>query len=107
VLSSEDIQAEFEAQAVSFNERELSPHDDLVYTPAITLCALLSHVLFTGARRSCRAVIRVAVLFADCGRHVSGTNTGVYCRARGKIPHTMIRRLTKSVAHGREVATPN
>ncbi|MFM8580349.1 MAG: IS4 family transposase, partial [Planctomycetaceae bacterium] len=108
VLTAEDMQAEFEVEGVSFSERGSNSDDGLVYTPAITLWALLSQMLFTGAQRSCRsAVIRVAVYCALCGRRVSHTNTGACCRARAKIPHTVIRRLTQRVARGCEAAAPD
>ncbi|MFM8223025.1 MAG: hypothetical protein ACKOJF_29300 [Planctomycetaceae bacterium] len=107
VLTAEDMQAEFEAEGVSFSEREIIPDDGLVHTPAITLWALLSQMLFTGAQRSCRsAVIRVAVYCSLCGRRISQTNTGACCRARAKIPHTVIQRLTQRVARGCEAAAP-
>jgi hypothetical protein len=105
VLTAEDMQAEFEVEGVSFSERGSNRDDGLVYTPAITLWALLSQMLFTGAQRSCRsAVIRVAVYCSLCGRRISHTNTGAYCRARAKIPHTVIQRLTQRVARGCVVA---
>jgi putative transposase len=108
VLTAEDMQAEFEVEGVSFSERGSNRDDGLVYTPAITLWALLSQMLFTGAQRSCRsAVIRVAVYCSLCGRRISHTNTGAYCRARAKIPHTVIQRLTQRVARGCEDAVPD
>ena len=43
--------------------------DDVVYTPAVTLWAFLSQMLFADEQRSClAAVARVAVLWAVLGR---------------------------------------
>ena len=54
----------------------------VVYTPAVTLWAFLSQMLFTGAQRSCvAAVARVSVLWASLGQKVCDSNTGAYCRA--------------------------
>ena len=55
VLPADDIQAEFKAEAVSLSDLDLSPYDDVVDTPAITLWAR--------------------------GRHISEMNSGDYCRA--------------------------
>lgn len=104
-LTADDLQAAFDAERVSFCERD----DDtkLVYTPAVTLWALLSQLLFTGEQRSCvAAVIRVAAFWALSGRTVSGTNTGAYCRARAKIPYAVVERLTQQVATRCEAAAP-
>ena len=43
--------------------------DDAVYTPSITLWALISQVFFSAEQRSCKAaVLRVAALWAAWGR---------------------------------------
>lgn len=79
--------------------------DDAVYTPAITLWALVSQVFFSAEQRSCKAaVLRVAVLWAVLGRRVCDTNTGAYCRARSKIPFEAVRDITKRLARGAEAA---
>lgn len=107
-LTADEMQAAFDAEGVSFGERADDSAEGLVYTPAITLWALLSQMLFTGEQRSCRAaVIRVAAYFALLGRQISDTNTGAYCRARAKIPARVIERLTQQVATGCEAAVPD
>lgn len=71
-----------------FDEHEIDFGNDLdaIYTPAITLWALISQFFFSGEQRSCKAaVIRVASLWAALGRRVCSTNTGAYCRARLKL----------------------
>lgn len=92
-LPAEKIQAVFDQEDASFAQ-----DDDAVYTPAITLWAFLSQVLFKGEQHSCRAAVaRVVVLWATLGKQVSG-NTGAYCRARAKVPVVVIQRLTLDLA---------
>jgi hypothetical protein len=105
-LTAEAMQAAFDTEGVSFGERD--EDSGLVYTPAITLWALLSQMLFTAEQRSCRAaVIRVAAYFALLGRTISDTNTGAYCRARAKIPARVVQRLTQQVARSCEATVPD
>lgn len=94
VVESELFQQAFDEHAVDFGDEE-----DAVYTPAITLWALISQVFFAEAGRSCKAaVMRVAALWATLGRCVCDTNTGAYCRARLKIPFEVLRDITRRVA---------
>lgn len=94
VVDSELFQQAFDEHAVDFGDEE-----DAVYTPAITLWALISQVFFAEAQRSCKAaVIRVVALWATLGRCVCDTNTGAYCRARLKIPFEVVRDITRRVA---------
>ena len=63
-LPEEAIQKAFDQEGVSFGNDE-----DAVYTPAITLWAFLSQVLFKEEHRSCvAAVARVAVLLVALKR---------------------------------------
>lgn len=94
VVNSELFQQAFDEHAVEFGDEE-----DAVYTPAITLWALISQVFFAETQRSCKAaVMRVAALWATLGRRVCDTNTGAYCRARLKIPFEVVRDITRQVA---------
>jgi hypothetical protein len=102
VITEESIQAAFDEQAVSFGD-----DDDSVYTPAITLWAFLSQVLFKDEHRSCvAAVARIAVLLIALKREPCSSNTGAYCRARAKLSETAIHRLTTDVAEGCERKIP-
>ncbi len=77
-LPEEAIQQAFNQEHVRFAEDE-----DAVYTPAMTLWAFLSQVLFKDEQRSCiAAVARVAVLLVTLERKACSCNTGAYCRAR-------------------------
>ena len=86
-------------QAFDEHQVDFGNDDDVVYTPAITLWAMISQVFFAGAQRSCKAaVLRVASLWATLGRTVCDTNTGAYCRARLKIPFEAVREITRQIA---------
>lgn len=90
----------FDEHGVAFGK-----DDDAVYTPAITLWALVSQVFFSAEQRSCKAaVLRVASLWAALGRRVCGTNTGAYCRARLKIPFEAVQAITQRLARDAEAA---
>ncbi|MEO8498340.1 MAG: IS4 family transposase, partial [Planctomycetota bacterium] len=94
VVDGELFQQAFDRHAVDFGD-----DDDAVYTPAITLWALISQVFFAETQRSCKAaVMRVAALWATLGKTVCDTNTGAYCRARLKIPCEVVRDITRHLA---------
>lgn len=98
VLSEEAIEKAFDDEDASFAE-----DDDAVFTPAVTLWAFLSQVLFKDEQRSCvAAVARVAVLLTALSRGPCSSNTGAYCRARGKLSEKVIRQLAVSVGEGCE-----
>ena len=97
-LPEDAIQKAFDDEDVSFADDE-----DAVYTPAITLWAFLSQVLFKDEQRSCvAAVARVVVLLVALERGPCSGNTGAYCRARGKLSEKVIHQLTLDVADGCE-----
>ena len=96
VLSEDRIQAAFDEEGVAFAQEE-----DEIYKPPLTLWAFLSQVLFHGEQRSCvAAVSRVVVLLVALGQEPPSGNTGAYCRARAKLPVSVIRRLACEVADG-------
>ena len=98
VLTEASIQKAFDDEGAGFAEDE-----EAVYTPAITLWAFLSQVLFKDEQRSCiAAVARVAVLLVALERGRCSTNSGAYCRARGKLSEKVIRQITISVGEGCE-----
>jgi hypothetical protein len=81
VIDSDQWQAVFDEHEIDFGSDE-----EAIYTPAITLWALISQAFFKGEMRSCKAAVgRVAALWAMLGKTVCDTNTGAYCRARAKI----------------------
>ena len=98
VLEEKTIQKAFEDEKADFADDE-----DAVYTPAVTVWAFLSQVLFKDAHRSCvAAVARVAVLLVALERGPCSTNTGAYCRARCKLSEKVIRQLAVEVGEGCE-----
>lgn len=104
VLSEEHIARVFDEANASFAQDD----DNRVYTPAVTLWAFLSQVLFKAEQRSCAAAVsRVIVLLVALGRKPCSENTGAYCRARAKIPTEVIRRLTTDVADAAEKLVPD
>jgi len=98
VLSEDAIQKAFETEDATFADEP-----DAVYTPAVTLWAFLSQVLFKGEQRSCvAAVVRVGMLLATLEREPCSSNTGAYCRARGKLSEKVLHQITITVAKGCE-----
>ena len=97
-LPEEAIQAAFDAEDVAFAQKE-----DDVYTPALTLWAFLSQALFKEEQRSCLAAVsRVVALLVGLGRPACSSNTSTYCRARRKLPESVLRRLVYETADGCE-----
>ena len=77
VIDCDCWQAVFDKHEIDFGSDEGS-----IYTPAITLWALISQAFFKAEMRSCKAAVgRVAALWATLGEKVCSTNTGAYCRA--------------------------
>ena len=88
-LSEERIEQVFREADASFANAEQDP----VYTPAITLWAFLSQVLFKAEQRSCLAAVsRVAVFLVAIGHKACSKNTDAYCRARAKMWNRIFER---------------
>lgn len=103
VLPEGKLHQAFDEEGVDF----ASDEDD-VYTPAVTLWAFLSQVLFKDEQRSCAAAVaRVVVLLVALGKAPPSDNTGAYCRARAKLPERVLRRLVEDVAHGCQQQVPD
>jgi len=106
-LSEEEIERAFNEEDVPLWSDDEDEDEDIVYTPAVTLWAFLSQMLYRGEQRSCvAAVARVVVLLVALGRKPCSGNTGAYCRARARLPEKVLRRLTLRVAGGCEEAVP-
>jgi hypothetical protein len=79
--------------------------EDAVFTPAVTLWAFLSQVLEND--KSCRAAVarilaqRVADDQAPCSE-----DTAAYCRARAKLPATVLKRLALQAGRNLEKQVP-
>ena len=98
VLDADQWQTVFDKHEVDFGNDE-----DAIYTPAITLWALISQAFFKAEMRSCKAAVgRVAALWATLGKTVCKTNTGAYCRARAKITWEVVRDICYQIAESAE-----
>lgn len=105
VLTASRLAEAFDAEGVDFGDAD---DPDVIYTPAMTLWAFLSQMVFTGEQRSCQAAVaRVAAVEALRGRVVSDTNTGAYCRARCRIPAVVPQRLARELASDCETQLPH
>ncbi len=95
-------------EAFAEGDADFAEDEECIYTPAITLWAFLSQVLFKGEPRSCLAAVsRVLVLLVALGRKPCEKNSGAYCRARAKLSEPVIRHLTQRIAEGCESALPD
>jgi putative transposase len=75
-----------------------------IWTAPITLWALLWQVL--GPDKSCRQAVANVMMTLALTRKPDNLDTGLYCRARAKLPATVLRRLALHVGHGLEQAAP-
>lgn len=99
-LSVERLERLCQEEEVDFGQ---GPHD--IYTPELTLWALVTQVL--SASKSCvAAVARVLALAAALSRPLPSANTGAYCKARAKLPEALLRRLTVRVGTELEDRVP-
>lgn len=103
---SEIIDDSFVKDIFSEDEIEFGNAYDDVFTPAITLWAMISQFLFSGTGRSVKAAAgRVVSLYAQVEGRVIAQNSGDYCRAKQKIPVTAIKKLACRLATRAELAT--
>jgi Transposase DDE domain len=101
VLTEQSIQDACDTEGVHFGQ---GPED--VYTPAVTLWAFLAQCL--SACKSCvAAVARVLVLRVAMGLPPCGAGSGAYCKARAKLPESLLQRLTLQVGVALEDQAPN
>jgi hypothetical protein len=99
VLTAQDVEQAFADEAVSFGETSTS-----FWTPAVTLWTFLSQVL--SGIKSCRAAVARAFAAMALHRPLKDCDTGNYCRARAKLPTTLLQRLTLQVATSLEKEAP-
>lgn len=100
VLTEAEIFQAFVEEGATFADEE-----DAIFTPPLVLWALLSQTLFSGPQRSClAAVARICALQAVCD--MPALNSGPYCRARAKLPESLLMRLVRVVADGCEARMP-
>jgi hypothetical protein len=87
VLPAAVVERAFADAGVTFGATKKS-----VFTPALTLWAFLSQVVEND--QSCRAAVgRVLAFRVANGQTPCGEDTAGYCRARAKLPATLLQRL--------------
>jgi putative transposase len=80
------------AKAFADEEVDFGDTADSVFTPAVVLWAFLSQALEED--KSCRAAVsRIQAQLVASGKQPCSLDTGDYCRARAKIPCTVLERL--------------
>jgi len=100
-LSEEQIQRAAIEEGVNFGAGA-----KCVFTPAVTLWALVGQFLAT--ERNCVfAVGRVITLLLALRREPCSAETGAYCKARAKLPEAFLRRLTYEIGNGVEDKAPD
>jgi Transposase DDE domain len=100
VLPAAVVQQAFADEDVTFGETEES-----VFTPAVTLWAFLSQVIEDD--KSCRAAVgRVQALQVATGQQPCSLDTAAYCRARAKLPATVLQRLALEAGRNLEAGVP-
>jgi hypothetical protein len=88
-------------ELLSAVERHAPAHRERLYTPTVTLSLFMAQTLNPDA--SCQAAVnRHAVERVANGLPACSTSTGAYCRARQRLPVTMITPLV--IATGRAMA---
>ncbi len=103
ILTEDDIEEAFNEE-----ESQFAQEDGDIFTPSLTLWAFLSQMLHKGEQRSCLAVVsRIIVLLVALEREPCANNSGGYCKARAKLPETVLRRLVTRVANGCEEQVPD
>jgi putative transposase len=99
VLSEADVVRIFAEEKVSFGTLAHS-----FWTPALTLWAFLWQVI--SPDKSCRQVVANVLLSFALSHEPEDIDTGLYCRARAKLPSAVLRRLALHVGHGLERVAP-
>jgi hypothetical protein len=97
ILDGDVVQEVLTQENVVFRER--------IFTPLITVWTFLSQVL--GQDHSCRdAVDRLIAYLVSRGRPARDPETDAYCKARGRLPLGVIRRLLFRAVDDLEEHTP-
>jgi hypothetical protein len=85
-------------------ERIFAQHENLfgvgeIYSTAVMVWSFLGQVLRDGKQASCQAAVACVVTYRELlGEATPTSDTGDYCRARGKLSAAALRELTVTVA---------
>jgi hypothetical protein len=98
VLSAERVETAMEEEKAYWREK--------IYTPLLTLWAFLSQVAC--ADGSCRAAVaRVLAWRVSQGQQACTPETDPYCKARLRIPETLLPRLTRETGQALHAQAPD
>ncbi len=82
------------------------PFRERVYTPFKTICVFMKQVLSTD--KSCKkAVAGLAVEHLISKKKSVSTNTGPYCKARQRLPESIVKSLVKEISKSSESKVPS
>lgn len=81
-------------------------HRNCVYTPIVTLWAMVSQV-FDPDKSLSNAVKRIISWLAAAGRECPSNDTGAYSKARQRLPEGVLQRLVPEVAESLEQQVPS
>jgi len=71
------------------------PHRNRTFTPDLTLFGFLSQAI--GADKSCQAAVSQITTHIICnGNEPPSANTAAYCKARARLPESVLSGLTKN-----------
>jgi hypothetical protein len=92
-ISLTDILSSEKCQQIISECREFR---DRIYPPLKTLFMFIKQVL--NADKSCKKAVAGSIVEQiNAGKKVSSSNTGPYCKARDRLPETMVKALVKEV----------
>jgi DDE family transposase len=101
VLSAAAVQRAFAEEDVDFG----GDTSEAVFTPPVVLWAFLSQVLEND--KSCRAAVqRILAMRVASGQEPCSSDTAAYCRARAKLPATVLKRLALDAGRNLEAQIP-
>ena len=102
LLFNHVLSAEHLAAAVA---QEVGKTCDRIFTPVVTLCTFLAQVLSDD--HSCRAAVaRLLAWRTAQGLSPCSADTGGYCKARQRLPETLLPRLVRDTADGLQQGAP-
>jgi hypothetical protein len=86
-------------------EALLPAHRERLYPPTETLSMFLAQAM--NADRSCQNIVNQTAINKVAGGLASGsTSTGAYCRARKRLPVSLVIKMTQEVGHLIDKHTP-
>jgi Transposase DDE domain len=93
-------------QLVRVVTQEVGKTCDRIYTPLVTLCTFLAQVL--SEDHSCRAAVAQLLAWRTArGLSPCSADTGAYCKARQRLPESILPRLVRDTADGLQQGVPD